>query len=168
MTWPGRERITIPAPASSTMDGNGSAGPARVRIASLPENGQGRPHRPPQLPVHILREHPVPGPADPFTTDHPDRSDIRDPAGPAGPAARPIWLSVSDVAGELGISLSTWNKWRIRGVGPRALRLPNGSLRIRRDWFDDWLRGLSSSARTTADDAWVSALSDRRSTRLGA
>lgn len=40
------------------------------------------------------------------------------------------------------IARSTWQKWRARGKGPKAIRLPNGKLRIRRSDFDAWLASL--------------------------
>ncbi len=52
------------------------------------------------------------------------------------------WLTVRDCLSELAVDRSTWEKWRQRGVAPRAVRLPNGQLRIRRDWFDQWLDRL--------------------------
>jgi len=48
-------------------------------------------------------------------------------------------LSVDEVCARLGISRSTWDKWRGRGVGPEVLRLPNGSLRVRESRLDAWL-----------------------------
>jgi hypothetical protein len=54
----------------------------------------------------------------------------------------PIWLTVDECLSELHIPRSTWEKWRQRGVGPRAKRLPNRQLRVRRDWLDDWLSEL--------------------------
>lgn len=48
-------------------------------------------------------------------------------------------LKVSDVCAELGISRSTWEKWRARRVGPVAIRLPNGELRIQREELESWL-----------------------------
>ncbi|WP_420712097.1 helix-turn-helix transcriptional regulator [Streptomyces sp. NRRL F-5650] len=55
-------------------------------------------------------------------------------------AARPgAKLTVDDVCDELGISRSTFYDWRQKGRGPRCIRLPNGSLRIRRSDFENWL-----------------------------
>lgn len=50
-----------------------------------------------------------------------------------------VWLTVDDVCTELQIARSTWEKWRQKGVAPKAVRLPNGQLRIRREWLDAWL-----------------------------
>ncbi|MFE7839610.1 helix-turn-helix transcriptional regulator [Streptomyces sp. NPDC057474] len=41
-------------------------------------------------------------------------------------------LTVDEVCDELQIARSTFYDWRQKGRGPRCIRLPNGSLRIRR------------------------------------
>ena len=51
-------------------------------------------------------------------------------------------MTVADVCDNLGISRSTWDKWRQRRRGPQAIRLPNGELRIRRSEFESWLLSL--------------------------
>jgi predicted DNA-binding transcriptional regulator AlpA len=48
-------------------------------------------------------------------------------------------LSVAQVCDELGVSRSTWEKWRARRVAPVAIRLPNGDLRVRRSELVSWL-----------------------------
>ena len=48
------------------------------------------------------------------------------------------WLTVEDICEALKISRCTWDKWRRDGRTPRCKKLPNGHLRIRRDWFDAW------------------------------
>jgi predicted DNA-binding transcriptional regulator AlpA len=52
------------------------------------------------------------------------------------------WLSVQQVSAQLGISTSTFYKWRASQKGPRAKRLPNGDLRIREDWLNDFMSEL--------------------------
>ena len=54
------------------------------------------------------------------------------------------WLSIRDIAEDLGISMNTAYKWSARGEPdfPRTIRLRNGDLRVRRDWYDDWLQQL--------------------------
>ena len=52
------------------------------------------------------------------------------------------WLSVADVCARLAVSRATFDKWRARGCAPRMIRLPNGTLRCREDWFEDWVAGL--------------------------
>lgn len=53
------------------------------------------------------------------------------------------WLTVRQFADELGVSISTAYKWSAAGTAsgrfPRHTKLPNGSIRIRRDWLDDWM-----------------------------
>lgn len=48
-------------------------------------------------------------------------------------------LDVAAVCAELGVTRSTWDKWRARRVGPKTVTLPNGSLRVRRSDLDVWL-----------------------------
>lgn len=48
-------------------------------------------------------------------------------------------LTVREVCEELGITSSTWDKWRARRVGPPTIVLPNGSLRVRRSELEHWL-----------------------------
>ncbi len=52
------------------------------------------------------------------------------------------WMTVEDFCRELQISRSTWNDWRAKGRAPACVRLPNGSLRIRRVAFENWLSVL--------------------------
>ncbi len=62
------------------------------------------------------------------------------------------WLSIRDIADDLGISMHTAYKWSARGEPdfPRTIRLRNGDLRIRRDWYETWLRNLEPSQRTVS------------------
>ena len=52
------------------------------------------------------------------------------------------WMTVAEVLAELNIGRGTWEKWRQRDVGPHAVKLPNGQLRIRRSVLDEWLCSL--------------------------
>lgn len=52
------------------------------------------------------------------------------------------WFSVQQVCEFIGISSSTFYKWRASQKAPRAKRLPNGELRIREDWFNDFMNDL--------------------------
>ena len=60
-----------------------------------------------------------------------------------------IWLSLDDFCEELGVPRSTAYKWCAAGPAsgkfPRYRRLPNGRLRIRRDWVEEWLDGLPAT-----------------------
>ncbi len=51
----------------------------------------------------------------------------------------PTHLTVNDVCAELGISKSTFYDWRTGRKGPRCIKLPNGSLRVRRLDLEQWL-----------------------------
>lgn len=68
--------------------------------------------------------------------------------GAAAPARRRSeWLSMEDFCAELGVSRFTAYKWSSAGPEsgkfPSYRRLPNGTIRIRRDWFEEWLDGLA-------------------------
>jgi predicted site-specific integrase-resolvase len=54
----------------------------------------------------------------------------------------PTWLTVADVCATLSITRDTLYKWRGRGLSPRFKKLPNGDLRCRVDWLDEWLEEL--------------------------
>lgn len=60
------------------------------------------------------------------------------------------WLGIRDIADDLGVSMSTLYKWSARGEPdfPRAIRLRNGDLRVRRDWYEAWLRKLEGMSAT--------------------
>ena len=57
------------------------------------------------------------------------------------------WLSVAEVCQFLGISKSTFYKWRQIGEAPESRRLPNGDLRIREDWLVEFLMALPEGER---------------------
>ena len=49
-------------------------------------------------------------------------------------------LTVAEVLEMLnGVSRRTFNRWRELGIAPRAIKLPNGHLRVRRSDAEDWL-----------------------------
>ncbi len=54
------------------------------------------------------------------------------------------WLSIRQIARDLGVSSSTAYKWSSRGQPwfPRSIRLRNGDIRVRRDWYEAWLKIL--------------------------
>lgn len=58
------------------------------------------------------------------------------------------WLSVRDIAADLSVSVHTAYKWSARGEPwfPRTIRLRNGVLRVRRDWYEHWLSRLETEA----------------------
>ena len=54
------------------------------------------------------------------------------------------WLSIRQIAQDLGVSTSTAYKWSSRGQPwfPRSIRLRNGDIRVRLDWYEAWLDEL--------------------------
>lgn len=48
-------------------------------------------------------------------------------------------LTVSAVIAELGITRATFYRWRSLGKGPKAIRLPNGKIRVRRSELNRFL-----------------------------
>jgi predicted DNA-binding transcriptional regulator AlpA len=56
------------------------------------------------------------------------------------------WLAeaLRRAAADLGVSLNTAYKWSSRGQPdfPRTVRLRNGAVRIRDDWYEEWLSRL--------------------------
>ena len=55
-------------------------------------------------------------------------------------------LTVPEVLAVLRVPRSTWYQWRQTGKAPRAYKLPNGELRIRRSALENWLLSLESEA----------------------
>ena len=53
----------------------------------------------------------------------------------------PGHLTVAAVCTELGISRSTFYDWRTARKAPRCIKLPNGSIRVRREELERWLTG---------------------------
>jgi hypothetical protein len=40
------------------------------------------------------------------------------------------------------VARSTFDTWRVLGIAPECIKLPNGQLRIRRTALDAWLAAL--------------------------
>ena len=59
-------------------------------------------------------------------------------------------MTIRQIAADLAVSPSTVYKWSARGEPwfPRAIRLQNGDVRVRRDWYESWLdkQALASGA----------------------
>lgn len=55
-------------------------------------------------------------------------------------------LTIPDVIAELGVPRATFYRWRQLGRGPRAVKLPNGQVRIRRSALDKWLDALDEQS----------------------
>ena len=54
-------------------------------------------------------------------------------------ATKPDPVAYTEVLAELEIPKSTFFRWKATGQAPRTIKLPNGSLRIRRRDLDAWL-----------------------------
>lgn len=48
------------------------------------------------------------------------------------------WLSLEQIADELGVPVRTLYAWRIKGTGPKGYRLGK-HVRVRRSDFDAWI-----------------------------
>ncbi|MFF8022752.1 helix-turn-helix transcriptional regulator [Streptomyces sp. NPDC007896] len=56
-------------------------------------------------------------------------------------------MTVSEILDELGkVSRRTFYRWRELGQAPKALKLPNGELRVWRSDFTAWLREREETA----------------------
>lgn len=76
----------------------------------------------------------------PATRRRPRRRDA-----PPRPAAEE-WLTVAEVCTELKIGRRTYDRWRMLGKAPRAVRLAgNGPLRTRRSWLEEWLEDCAEA-----------------------
>ncbi|WP_051105122.1 helix-turn-helix transcriptional regulator [Catelliglobosispora koreensis] len=64
---------------------------------------------------------------------------------PAEGKQKQIYLTVPEVCAELDITRSTFYDWRAKRTGPPCVKLPNGSIRIRRAAFDAWINSREES-----------------------
>ncbi|MFF6940759.1 helix-turn-helix transcriptional regulator [Streptomyces lavendulae] len=55
-------------------------------------------------------------------------------------------LTIPEVIEEIGVPRATFYRWRQCRKGPRAIKLPNGAVRIRRSELDRWLGALEEAA----------------------
>jgi predicted DNA-binding transcriptional regulator AlpA len=51
-------------------------------------------------------------------------------------------MTLSEVLTLIGVSRSTFDDWRRRGAAPSGVKLPNGSLRYKRQAIEEWLQQL--------------------------
>jgi predicted DNA-binding transcriptional regulator AlpA len=69
-------------------------------------------------------------------------SDATTDAKVGGETRRPSgrWITIRQIAADLGVSTSTAYKWSARGAPwfPRSIRLKNGDIRVRHDWYEEW------------------------------
>jgi predicted DNA-binding transcriptional regulator AlpA len=62
-------------------------------------------------------------------------------------------LTIVQVTEELKISRATFYRWRSIGRGPRCVKLPNGSIRIRRSQLDKFVLACEEPETAT----WLEA-----------
>jgi predicted DNA-binding transcriptional regulator AlpA len=60
--------------------------------------------------------------------------------------ARDELLTVPDVIAELQISRATLYRWFATGKGPKPIKLPGGTIRVRRSALDRFLNDCSAPA----------------------
>ncbi|MFE4961661.1 helix-turn-helix transcriptional regulator [Streptomyces sp. NPDC056660] len=60
--------------------------------------------------------------------------------------ARDEMLSIDQVISEIGVPRATFYRWRQLRKGPKAIKLPNGSVRIRRSELERWIEALEEAA----------------------
>ncbi|MEU4727145.1 helix-turn-helix domain-containing protein [Streptomyces sp. NPDC023588] len=61
-------------------------------------------------------------------------------------APRDEMLTIPQVVEEIGVPLATFYRWRQLRKGPKAIKLPNGSVRIRRSDLERWIATLEEAA----------------------
>jgi excisionase family DNA binding protein len=59
-------------------------------------------------------------------------------------------LTVDEVIASLRVSRATFYRWRRRGSGPASVRLPGGTVRVRRAALADWLASLQDANKKDA------------------
>lgn len=60
--------------------------------------------------------------------------------------SRDEMLTISQVIDEIGVPRATFYRWRQLRKGPKSIKLPNGSVRIRRSELEQWLSTLEDAA----------------------
>ncbi|MFC9317426.1 helix-turn-helix transcriptional regulator [Streptomyces nigra] len=60
--------------------------------------------------------------------------------------ARDEMLSIDEVIAEIGVPRATFYRWRQLRKGPKAIKLPNGSVRIRRSDLERWIESMEEAA----------------------
>jgi predicted DNA-binding transcriptional regulator AlpA len=55
------------------------------------------------------------------------------------------WMIIAEFCDELGVARTTFDDWRAKHRGPKCVRLPNGSLRIKRTDFETWINSLEDA-----------------------
>ncbi|GGT99406.1 helix-turn-helix transcriptional regulator [Streptomyces lateritius] len=60
--------------------------------------------------------------------------------------ARDPLLSIPQVLAEIDVPRATFYRWRQLRKGPKAIKLPNGTVRIRRSELERWIETLEEAA----------------------
>ncbi|MEV7417506.1 helix-turn-helix domain-containing protein [Streptomyces sp. NPDC089919] len=55
-------------------------------------------------------------------------------------------LTIPEVIEEIGVPRATFYRWRQYRKGPKSIKLPNGSVRIRRSELTRWLETREEAA----------------------
>ncbi|MEU8640381.1 helix-turn-helix domain-containing protein [Streptomyces sp. NBC_00117] len=55
-------------------------------------------------------------------------------------------LTIPEVIDEIGVPRATFYRWRQLRKGPKAIKLPNGSVRIRRSELERWIEAREEAA----------------------
>ena len=55
-------------------------------------------------------------------------------------------LTIAEIIEDLGVPPSTFYRWRAAGKGPRAIKLPNGAVRVRRSEYERWIAAMEDAA----------------------
>ncbi|WP_370414910.1 helix-turn-helix transcriptional regulator [Streptomyces fradiae] len=61
-------------------------------------------------------------------------------------ATRDEMLTIPQVVEEIGVPRATFYRWRQLKKGPKAIKLPNGAVRIRRLDLERWIETLEEAA----------------------
>lgn len=62
------------------------------------------------------------------------------------PARQGRYVTIEEICEDLGVARSTFHDWRAKKRAPRCIRLPNGSIRIRRAEYERWLDSHEEAA----------------------
>jgi excisionase family DNA binding protein len=95
----------------------------------------------------VRRRDPTDGPP-PGTRTAPGRP-AATPAADPGTGDDPL-MTIEEVTAELRVSRAAFYRWRRQGAGPALVRLPGGTVRVRRSALTAWLRRLEED--TTAKE----------------